>query len=111
MAYSNFCPYFQEAIELIGRRWSGAITRALLDGPRRFSELTRSIPEITDRGLSQRLKELEAEGIVQRTVQPTSPPQVTYGLTEKGAALQDVIDQVERWAHDWVMDREPEKIA
>ena len=111
MAYSDFCPYFQEAIELIGRRWSGAITRALLDGPRRFSELTRSIPEITDRGLSQRLKELEIEGIVERTVAPTSPPRVSYGLTDKGIALQGVIDQVEHWAHDWIMSQDPGKTA
>jgi DNA-binding HxlR family transcriptional regulator len=111
VSYSEFCPHFQEAIELIGRRWSGAVTRALLDGPRRFSELTRAIPEITDRGLSQRLKELELEGIVERKVSPTSPPQVSYELTEKGSALQAAIDQVERWAHDWVMNQDPGQIA
>jgi DNA-binding HxlR family transcriptional regulator len=111
VAYSDFCPYFQEAIELVGRRWSGAITRALLDGPRRFSELTRAIPDITDRGLSLRLKELEGEGIVERKVVPTSPPRVSYELTDKGVALQGVVDQVERWAHDWLMARDPSRSA
>lgn len=105
MSHSEFCPYFQEAIELIGRRWSGAITRALLDGPRRFSELARGIPAISDRGLSQRLKELESEGIVVRTVEDSVPVRVSYRLTDKGVALQGVIDQVERWAHDWVVSR------
>lgn len=97
-----FCPYFQQAVELVGRRWCGAIARALLDGPRRFSELERSIPDISARALTQRLRELEAEGILAREVEPTSPVRVTYALTAKGRDLEEVVTSLERWAHEWL---------
>ena len=98
----SFCPHFQKAIELIGRRWSGSILRALLDGPLRFSEISARIPEISDRSLSGRLKELEGEALLVRSVEATQPVSVSYALTEKGRALEAVIAEVERWAHDWV---------
>ena len=101
MSDRAFCPTFQQAVELVGRRWCGAIARALLDGPRRFSELERAIPEISGRALTQRLRELEAEGVVAREVEPTSPVRVTYALTEKGRGLEEVVTAVERWAHAW----------
>src|SRR5215211_2656837 len=87
-----FCPVFHRAVELIGRRWTGAIVRALLLGTSRFSELTETIPELSDRMLSERLKELEAEGIVARTVIPVTPVRIEYHLTEKGRALAPVFD-------------------
>ena len=102
----EFCPYFQQAVELIGRRFSGAITRALLDGGLRFSELERAIPDISGRALTLRLRELEAEGIVTRVVEPASPVRVRYELTEKGRALDDAIAALEAWAHDWVAPRD-----
>ena len=98
----SFCPHFQKAIELIGRRWSGSILRALLDGPLRFSEISARIPEISDRSLSLRLKELENETLVARHVESTQPVSVSYELTDKGLALEAVIAEVELWAHDWV---------
>jgi DNA-binding HxlR family transcriptional regulator len=97
-----FCPVFHRAVELIGRRWTGAIVRALLLGARRFGELTESIPELSDRMLSERLKELEAEGIVERTVIPATPVRVEYHLTEKGRALAPVLDAVSAWAGEWL---------
>jgi DNA-binding HxlR family transcriptional regulator len=97
-----FCPYFQQAVELVGRRWSGAIARALLAGPLRFSELERALPGVSGRALTLRLRELEAEGVVAREVEPTSPVRVRYALTEKGRALEEVVAGVERWAHEWV---------
>jgi DNA-binding HxlR family transcriptional regulator len=97
-----FCPYFQQAVELIGRRYSGAITRTLLAGPFRFSELERSIPGISARALTLRLRELEYAGVVAREVEPDSPVRVTYALTEKGRALDEVLAALERWAHDWL---------
>jgi DNA-binding HxlR family transcriptional regulator len=97
----EFCATFQRAVELIGRRWCGSIARALLDGPRYFAELERAIPHISGRALSQRLKELEAEGVLVRSVEAGSPVRVRYALTEKGRALEDVVSAVERWAHDW----------
>jgi DNA-binding HxlR family transcriptional regulator len=98
----EFCATFQRAVELIGRRWCGAIARALLDGPRYFAELERAIPAISGRALSLRLKELEAEGILVRSVETTSPIRVRYELTEKGRALGGIVAEVERWAHDWL---------
>jgi DNA-binding HxlR family transcriptional regulator len=98
----QFCPHYQKAIELVGRRWSGTILRALLDRPLRFSEISSRIPEISDRALSQRLKELEQETIVIRRVEPTKPVTVSYQLTDKGRDLETAIAALEKWAHDWV---------
>ncbi len=98
----TFCAAFQHAVELLGRRWNGAIARALLPGPRRFSELARALPGISDRALAQRLKELEAEGIVARTVIPSTPVRIEYRLTEKGRALEPVLDAIGGWAGAWL---------
>ncbi len=102
----EFCVYFQQAVELIGRRFSGAIMRALLGGGLRFSELERAIPHVSGRALTQRLRELEGEGIVTRLVEPTSPVRVRYELTAKGRALEDAVAAIEAWAHDWVAPRD-----
>ncbi len=99
------CPNYHRAIEMIGRRWTGAILLALSHGAERFCALTAAVPGLSDRMLSERLKELEAEGIVQRTVIPTTPVAVTYQLTEKGEALQGVMDAVSQWAHDWLVPK------
>ncbi|MFN8514649.1 MAG: helix-turn-helix domain-containing protein [Chloroflexia bacterium] len=98
-----FCPVFHRAVELIGRRWTGAIVRALLAGACRFGELTDSIPELSDRMLSERLKELESEGIVARTVIPATPVRIEYHLTEKGRALAPVFDAISAWSYDWLV--------
>ncbi len=99
---SPFCPYYHHAIEVIGRRWTGAILRAMLTGVERFGDLRSSIPELSDRMLSERLKELEQEGIVERTVIPETPVRVAYRLTPKGHALHTAIESVSAWAHDWL---------
>src|SRR5919197_4824062 len=96
------CPYFHEAIELLGKRWSGAIVHALLGGPMRFSELTHSIPQISDRLLSIRLKELEACGIVAREVCEESPVRVEYELTPMGRALEPAIMAIRAWEREWL---------
>jgi DNA-binding HxlR family transcriptional regulator len=98
----SFCPRFQRAIELVGRRWSGAILRALLDRPLRFSQISSAIPQISDRSLSLRLKELERETLIVRRVEATQPVSVSYELTPKGRALENAIAAVEHWAHDWI---------
>ena len=97
-----FCPLFHRAVELIGGRWTGAILRALLMGLTRFSDLTEAIPGLSDRMLSERLKELEAEGIVVRRVIPDRPVRVEYHLTEKGRALGTVIETIGEWAAEWI---------
>lgn len=106
-----FCPYFHRAVELIGRRWTGAILRALLSGVDRFSDLTAAIPGLSDRLLSERLKELEAEGIVTRTVIPETPVRIEYHLTEKGRALGSVIEAVSAWADSWLARDEPSAVS
>jgi DNA-binding HxlR family transcriptional regulator len=98
----TLCPRFHRASELIGRRWSGAIIFVLLKARCRFATLRAAIPEITDRMLSDRLQELEAAGIVSRTVIPETPVRVEYGLTRKGGALAKAIAEISRWAEDWV---------
>jgi len=97
-----FCPRFHRAIELIGRRWTGVILRALRSGRCRFSEITEAVPGLSDRLLSERLKELEAEGIVERLVHPEFPVRVEYRLTEKGRALDQVMDGIASWAERWI---------
>ena len=104
-----FCPTFHRAVELIGRRWTGAIVRALLCGVGRFGELAATIPELSDRMLSERLKELEAEGIVARTVIPATPVRVEYRLTEKGRALGPVLAAIGDWAAAWLPAPEPDE--
>ncbi|HWB70120.1 MAG TPA: helix-turn-helix domain-containing protein [Solirubrobacterales bacterium] len=100
-APAGVCPHFHAAIELIGKRWTGAIVCALIERPRRFGELARAIPGLSDRLLSQRLRELEEEGVVQREVEPGSPVRVTYSLTEKGAGLSPAIGELRLWAQRW----------
>jgi DNA-binding HxlR family transcriptional regulator len=96
------CSRYHRAIELVGRRWTGAIIFLLLGARCRFATLRDAIPDITDRMLSERLQELEKEGVVERTVVPEMPVRVEYALTRKGRALASVIDAMVEWAHEWV---------
>lgn len=99
-----FCPAYHRAIEIIGRRWTGEIVRALLAGKTRFSEITATVPGLSDRLLAERLKELEREGIVARTVLPETPVRVEYGLTAKGQALGSVVQELSGWAEHWLVE-------
>ena len=96
------CGRFHAAVELIGRRWSGAVIHLLLKAPLRYAELRSAIPDITDRMLSERLRELEEEGIVARTVIPETPVRVEYSLTPKGRALGPALGALGQWAERWV---------
>ena len=96
------CGKFHRASELIGRRWTGAILFVLLDARCRFATLRSAIPDITDRMLSERLHELEQEGIVERTVVPETPVRVEYALSKKGRELATAIDAIGAWARKWV---------
>ncbi|HVA22994.1 MAG TPA: helix-turn-helix domain-containing protein [Chloroflexota bacterium] len=95
------CIRFQNAIELIGRRWTGAIIYVLMNGAAGFSEILPQIPELSDRLLSERLKELEDAGVVSREVIPCRPPKVSYELTDKGRSLKPALDAIGTWASDW----------
>src|SRR4029079_16816447 len=92
------CPHFHAAIELIGKRWTGAIVCALTERPMRFGELRRVVPGLSDRLLSQRLRGLEEEGVVQRDVEAGTPVRVTYSLTLRGEELGPAIRELRIWA-------------
>jgi DNA-binding HxlR family transcriptional regulator len=98
------CPFYHEAVELVGRRWTGAILRVLMDGPLRFSEVAHAIPDLSDRLLSERMKQLESRGLVTRTVIPGPPLQVRYGLSEMGSELEPALSELEVWAQRWLSD-------
>jgi len=95
------CPEFHRAVELIGKRWAGAILWALSERPHYFAELCHAVPGLSDRLLSRRLRELEAEGLVARSVHPGNPPRVSYALTVKGEALGPAIRELGDWAKRW----------
>ena len=99
--HSNFCPGFHKAVELIGKRWSGAIVREMMAGATRFTDLMHAIPDLSERMLCARLRALEEEGIVQRRV-IGMPMRVEYHLTEKGRDLQSVFAAVGQWAGRWI---------
>ena len=99
------CGLYHRAVELIGKRWTGAIILVLLDGPLHFSGIRQLVPELSDRLLSERLKELEAEGVVERRVLDGSPVRVEYSLTEKGTALEPAVRALKEWGREWL--REP----
>ncbi len=101
------CPLYHEAVELVGRRWTGAILRVLMDGPLRFSEIAQAVPELSDRLLSERMKQLEARGIVSRRVLPGPPVRVEYSLSRMGRELQPALSELERWANRWLSRRVP----
>jgi DNA-binding HxlR family transcriptional regulator len=105
MPSGSLCARFHKAVELIGRRWSGAVIQLLLQGPSRYAELRDAIPDISDRMLSERLQELEEEGIVLRRVIPETPVRVEYQLTAKGRALEPALSAIGKWAEHWVAEK------
>jgi DNA-binding HxlR family transcriptional regulator len=96
-----FSPEFHAAVELIGRRWTGAILWALSDRPLYFAELTACVPGLSDRLASRRLRELEAVELVERAVHDGAPARVSYALTEKGRSLGPVLARLDDWAREW----------
>jgi DNA-binding HxlR family transcriptional regulator len=96
------CPRFEQAIQLLGKRWTGLILDTLMNGPRRFCELTSTVEGLSDRVLSDRLREMESAGIIERVVYPQIPVRVEYRLTEKGQALKPVVDSIHTWAERWI---------
>src|SRR5919107_3236144 len=97
-----FCPLYHRAVEVVGRRWAGAVLKAMLAGATRFGEIRGAIPGLTNRMLSERLKDFEAEGIVEREVIPEKPVRVEYHLTEKGWALSSAVEALTAWAEEWI---------
>jgi len=97
------CPQLHEAVELVGKRWTGAILAVMLQGgPMRFSAIAQAVPALSDRLLSERVKELEARGLVERRVGGASPSRVEYELTPMGRDLAPALAELEAWAHRWL---------
>lgn len=99
----DLCPRFEAAVGLIGKRWTGLIIEVLLQRPLRFSEISQIIPQVSDRMLAERLKELETEDIVRRHVYPDTPVRVEYSLTAKGRDLAPVMQALHDWANRWIL--------
>lgn len=102
MEHHALCPKFEAAFDVLGKRWTGLIIRVLLTGPKRFKEISDMIPNMSDRMLAERFRELEAQNIVLRSVYPETPVRIEYELTEKGKSLAPVMDAVQRWSDQWV---------
>ncbi len=97
------CPELHEAVELFGRRWTGAILAVLIEGgSMRFSEICAAVPQLSDRLLSERMKELEARGMVERRVLEAAPVRVQYTVTEMGRALGPTFAELQGWAQRWL---------
>src|SRR4051812_39775745 len=96
------CTRYHSAIELIGARWTGGILRALFTDQRRYAQIKAAIPGLSDTMLAERLRTLEADGLIERRVIPSSPVQVEYHLTTKGLELEPVLDAVLSWSHKWI---------
>ena len=109
----QLCTRFHYASELVGRRWNGAIIFMLLKQTCRFAALRDGIPGITDRMLSERLQELEQEGLLERVVVPETPVRVEYSLTRKGKGLAEAVDSLAVWAEKYIplepLARKPQK--
>lgn len=99
---AEICPKFHKTVELVGKRWTGAILELLMSGPQRFTVPRVAVPGLHDRLLSERLKELEAEGMLTRRVFPETPVHIEYALTDKGRDLEKVLTELHRWADRWI---------
>jgi DNA-binding HxlR family transcriptional regulator len=99
---SCICPKFEAAIEILAKKWTGLILRVLMEEKCRFRDIREQIPQMSERMLAERLKDLEASGLINRQVYPETPVRIEYTLTEKGKALQPVLGSIETWAHQWI---------
>ncbi|MCA1828614.1 MAG: winged helix-turn-helix transcriptional regulator [Myxococcales bacterium] len=96
------CQRFHTAADLLGKRWTALIVQALITRPRRYCELVQALDAVSERMLIQRLKELERAGVIQRRVLDERPVGVEYRLTNMGRGLGRVVDELERWADQWI---------
>ncbi len=98
------CPKYEVAMEILSKKWTGLILKVLLDEKRRFRDIREQIPQMSERMLAERLKELEACGLIHRQVYPETPVRIEYSLTEKGIALSPVLESIQIWADKWLGD-------
>lgn len=101
MSQPTICPRFEKAIALLSQRWTALVIYQLLLGKQRFSEIQSAIG-ISGKVLSDRLKDLEQQGIVNREVIPDTPVVIEYSLTEKGHSMEPILRTIENWSQEWV---------
>ncbi|MFY0546408.1 winged helix-turn-helix transcriptional regulator [Brevibacillus sp. H7] len=101
-AGEQMCPKYEGAMNILGKRWTGLIIHVLLRGACRFKEIREMVPQMSDKMLSERLKELEELGILERKVYPEIPVRIEYELTKKGQELRPVIESIQAWGHKWI---------
>jgi DNA-binding HxlR family transcriptional regulator len=97
----SLCPVIESAFEVLGKKWNGLIISLLLNGVMKFSEIKHAIPELSPKILTERLRELEKNGILIRSVFADTPVRIEYSLTQKGEELQGIINQLHSWASKW----------
>lgn len=102
MDFTRMCPKYESAAELICKKWTGLIIRVLMGGPKRFKDIKEQIPDMSDKMLTDRMKELEASGIVIRKVYPEMPVRIEYELTDKGRDMKNVIESIQEWGDRWM---------
>ncbi|MBU8574265.1 winged helix-turn-helix transcriptional regulator [Bacillus pumilus] len=102
MNQSDICPRFEKAVELLSKRWVALIVFQLLSSPQRFSEIEAVLTNLSGRVLSERLKELEAAGIVKREVFAETPVRIEYSLTDMGRSLAPVFEEISKWSTEWI---------
>lgn len=97
------CPKFEHTFGILGKKWTGLVIDVLLTGPHRFKDLSAAIPEVSERVLVERIRELEKEGIVTRPEGEEDNPRAGYCLTNKGKDLKKVMNSVQDWSDQWVV--------
>lgn len=99
----ELCPKFQKAFEILGKKWNGLILDVLVEsGPKRFGQLAEKIPDVSDRVLVERLKELEKEGLIQKLSCDAQSLRMAYALTKKGMQLQETLYSLKKWSNEWI---------
>ena len=99
---SKLCPKMEATLTLLGKKWNGLIIYTLMDGPKKFGEMEKLISHISARMLTERLKELETEAIIEKQVFPETPVRIVYKLTQKGIDLGNTYQSIGKWAEKWV---------
>lgn len=98
----EMCPRFEKAVDFLSKRWVSLIVFVLMPGPRRFGEIENCLSNLSGKVLSDRLKEMETEGIIERTVYPEMPVRIEYSLTPKGTALAPILGEISNWSTEWI---------
>ncbi len=91
---------FQKAFDILGKKWNGLVLISLLENPKRFTDIRRDIPDLSDRVLTERLRELESLDLIKRNVYTRIPVKVEYELTKKGKELEKSMLEIQIWAED-----------